>query len=491
MLKSAVFSMSLKRGGLISVFLFVVCFTFARNISPLEYGLSDATNGIERFNVLMRTHVIADSLGCGVSYDGIAKIEIYIPKSANGIPLTKYTDFGGVEIIVRNMQKHLSLFVLNNDLSQIDVSKEEIEKGDFRKIEQLRQGRKLLVIEDQTPWVKNRRGYNYGADRKDILLLQDGKAVNKTIATYNNDVSMPQVSFCDADNDPIIIKNLVFTRSTDSKYITYLFSIHNQNDVTISNVSVNTPEDSALYGDACFSISNCANITMADININGTYSQSNKFGYGFSMNNVWNSLFERIKAFGKWGVFGTNNMNFVTIVDSDINRFDIHCYGRDVYCENVSFKDLYNQFSSIYGKVDFNRCFFNNCIPVLYESSYNAYTPFDLNFKNCSFKLNKKNNYIITLFGVSRAYNDRPELCRKCLPNITIIDSTVELGDDVSNWYLIQTGGSQYKDTFDYISNIKLKKVIVHNSKNKTFYLYSEPIKTTKNVKKTIKIVSK
>lgn len=469
----------------------LACSVLARNLSPMEYGLQNAKTGIDRYYVLLRTHEAADSLCCGVSYEGINTIEIEIPKSAKSISLSEFTDFAGVELIVHNMEKTMPLFIIDKELREVDVLKEEISSGNFKKHVQLCQGKKLLVIEDLTPWVKNRRGYNYGTNRSDLLLIEDGIAVNRPIASYDNESSDPKVFFCDVNKNPIMIKNLIFTRSKDSKCVTRLLSINGQNNVKLINIIVNTPEHPTLYGDLCLAITNSSNVVFKDVTINGTYSQTNKYGYGIYMNNVWNSMFERLKAYGKWGIFGTNNMNNVIIVNSDINRFDIHCYGRDVFCENVLFRDQYNQFSSIFGTVEFTQCVFYSFTPFLYESSYNAYTPFDLVFNKCTFKLNAANNCIITLYGVPEAYNDRSELRRKCLPNITIKNSNVELADDVSKWYLIQTGGLHYKDSFDYISNIILKKVCVYNGKGKKMFLSSEPLRMTNEVKKVFNIISK
>ena len=121
------------------------------------------------------------------------------------------------------------------------------------------------------------------------------------------------------------------------------------------------------------------------------------------------------------------------------------------------------------------------------ESSFNAYTPFELVWQNCTFHLTKQKNYLITLFGVPQPYNDRPELRRKCLPNITLKNCTVYLDDDVEKWQVVRTQGVAYKDSFDYITDVNINNVRVISKNEKPFEMYSEDLKTTKPVKVKLK----
>ena len=92
------------------------------------------------------------------------------------------------------------------------------------------------------------------------------------------------------------------------------------NDVRIQNVKLFTPENN-LYGDRSLSITDCTNVMLSDVFLDGTYSQPDHFGYGVSLNNIWN--FKAIRMYGKadWGIFGSNDVNTVSIEDSRINRF--------------------------------------------------------------------------------------------------------------------------------------------------------------------------
>ena len=224
---------------------------------------------------------------------------------------------------------------------------------------------------------------------------------------------------------------------------------------------------------------------MVDVKVDGTYSQTNHFGYGINLDNVALFTGERLYARARWGVFGSNNVNGAVLRNCDINRFDIHCYGKDVYCYNCRFSDMYNQFSSVYGDVFFEKCSFTNFIPVLIESSYNAYTPFDLTFKNCTFNLTANRNYLVTLSGLEEAHNSRPELSRKALPNITIKNCTVNLADDVNKWYIVNTGYVWYKEPLDYINRIDINDLRINGTVN--YKLFSSKIKTTEPLNMVMK----
>ena len=69
-----------------------------------------------------------------------------------------------------------------------------------------------------------------------------------------------------------------------------------------------------------------------------------KSGYAFSLNNVANFRAEKVVAKAPWGVFGGNNVNNTVLVDCEINRYDIHCYGKNVRADRCKFSDLYNQY---------------------------------------------------------------------------------------------------------------------------------------------------
>ena len=449
-------------------------------VSPLDYGLSEATTGIERYKVLERCHKDAVAKNAAISYAGIKALDIEIPAKPKSIPLPDEVDFAGVRITVLNTQKDISLFARTENLSPIEVPKEAIDRGRFVNILSLCTGRNLLVIEDGNPWVENRKGYDYGATRRDVLVVENGVARNRVTYPYNNEYSSPKASVVPTGK-PKTYKNLKFFRDAKSTKKTYLFSINYSYDVTISDVEITTPQDNDLYGDSAIRIKNSAKVCLKDIRVNGTYSQDRKYGYGFNLNNVAMLTCERLYARSRWGVFGTNNVNGTTLRDCDINRFDIHCYGRDVRCYNCKFSDMYNQLSSVFGEVYFEKCTFSNFKPLLNGSSYNAYTPFDLTFKSCTFNLTAKKNSLVYLTTLEEAHNPRPELSRKALPNITIRNCTVNLADDVKKWYIFNTGKVTYKETLDYLDKIDITGLTING--NVDYKVFTTDIKTTQPLK--------
>lgn len=448
----------------------------SKPLSPLSYGLFEASTGIERFKVLERCHKDALAKNAAISYVGIESLDIEIPAGASSIPLPDEVDFAGVQMNVLNTQKNFVLFVSTNSATPIQVTKASIDSENFKGNGELSKGRNLLIIEDENPWVETRKGYSYGVVRKDVLVVEDGLAKNSVTYPYNNSHSSPKVSASPVGR-PKTFRNLKFSRDAESTKITYLLSIVNAYDVSISNITVTTPQDNDLYGDAAIQIHNSAKVRMSDVSILGTYSQTNHYGYGINLENVAMFTGKRLYARTRWGVFGSNNVNGAVLRDCDINRFDIHCYGRDVCCYGCRFLDMYNQFSSVFGNVYFEKCTFTNFIPVLMESSYNAYTPFDLTFKSCIFNLTASRNYLVTLFGLEEAHNSRPELSRKALPNITIRNCTVNLADDVKKWYIVETGKVAYKESLDYIGRIEINGLKINGKVN--YKIFSQKIKTT------------
>lgn len=431
-------------------------------LSPLNYGLNNCISDIQRYYVLQEVHQDAEKLGCGVCYAGIDTINLEIPRDAKPLPLPDYTDFAGIVLNVRNRQKNMTLFQMSAGTKPMDVTWEQIKS----RILPDKSRDYMIIIEDDSLWVKNRIGYKYGHRRKDVLLVKKDQIQNEVVASYGTKSSRPRFLRCDIANRKKIIKKLTFNRDSTSSCMTYALKIENQNDVEVENVTINTPVPGELYGDMAISVTNCTNVRMKDVAINGTYSQIRKYGYGICMNNVWNVTFDHLIGHGNWGVFGNNNVNNATLVNCDINRFDIHCYGKDVTFNNCTFRDLYNQFSSMYGKVSFEKCRFIDFLPVLFEYSYNAYTGFDLNFKDCFWKVKSDRRYLIQAGNPFDVDNERDELKEKCWPNLSVNNMKVVADDNIKQLFLfgcIKDSGKDVK--LGYIHNVKVHNITFVNCK--------------------------
>ena len=467
--------------GILLFILLQICMAFSQeplSLNPQMYGLDTASSDIERYRVLLACHKDAELKGASVNYKGIDTIRIEIPKDFHAIPLCKQTDFSNVVIVVKNNTVDITLFSLRNNMvsaEQYDITKQQVIKRTVPKIK----GSILVYVKDNYPWVEERTGYKYGHTRTDLLYIKSGRLGNDFIFPYT-DESKIDIMVIPVNEAQTIISNLTICRDAKSMNKTQILQIYGQNRVLVDNVTINTPE-SHLYGDAAFLIENSANITFRDVTINGTYSQKDKFGYGISMSNVWNVCFDHLKANGNWGVFGCNNVNKCSLYNSEINRFDIHCYGKDVYFYNCAFKDLYNQFSSLYGYLKFEKCTFDNFIPVLIEASYNAYTPFDLSFKKCTFNIDATHNYLITLSSVSERINKRAELSHKCVPNISVKRCAFNIAPEAKDWYVAHIGGD-YEGSFEYITNITMKNNKIIQPSRAKFHVFSKNILTTNKI---------
>ncbi len=433
-------------------------------VSPCMYGLEEAKTDIERFYALYNTHVEAVKYGVEVDYDGVKEINIEIPADAKTIPLTSYNIFNDLVINVKNNKKNFYLFSLTQPTDSVFVPKKTIDDGDFTNVKGLRTGQHLVILQDDRLWVDKRQGHEYGHTRKDLLYVVDGIAVNKPIMPYNTKETKPNVRICPVTEDVKVISGITINRVKGSKYKTYCFDIQNQYNVELCDVVINTPE-SNLTADAAIRINNCAKVQVDHVKINGTYSRTDYYGYGISMNNVWKSEILYLNSRSNWGIFGTNNINEVLLDHCDINRYDIHCYGKDVTIQNCKFSNLYNQFSSVYGTVLFDKCVFSNHVPVLLESSYNAYTGFELKFNDCVFNINSKCNYLVDARYLTDIRNSRPEVEQKNLPNITLTKSTINLIEPVKRYYMFRFGSISYTGDVGYINSIDIKDLKVNGGK--------------------------
>lgn len=451
-------------------------------LSPLDFGLNSAKNGQERFNVIYKTHKIAQEIGGAVSYANISNIDIEIPRGAKSIPLTLRTDFNGVTFNVINNVSDIYLFTLLGEKEHpITVDHESFTTYNFKRHKKLSKGHVLLIVKDNNPWVESRSGHNYGATRKDILLLKDGRALNKTIATYDNTYSSPECSFVPVSTELKQFSNITFNRDVRSTCKTLLIKVNNMNNVEISNVAINTPAESKIRGDAAISIYNCTNVNCRNIKINNTYSAMDFYGYGILMDNVWNSAFYRIEANCQWGVFGNNNINKVEMRNCIINRFDVHCYGKDFSFYDCSFNRTGVPLSSMFGTLMFKSCTFNTAISCMYRSDYNAYTPFSIIYDGCTFNLDRQHNCLIYTSQLSSQRNKRPELYEKSLPDLFIKNSVVNLPNDMKQWEIYHIGENYYSRPVSNISTISIDGLQVRGA-DANVILFTKEVVTKKTL---------
>ncbi|MBO4307143.1 MAG: hypothetical protein J5848_02390, partial [Bacteroidales bacterium] len=71
-------------------------------VNPIEYGLLQAKDGMERYEILYACHKDAFDYHRPLSYAGIDTIWLDIPDNAKSLPLPYTTDFAGVVVFVAN-----------------------------------------------------------------------------------------------------------------------------------------------------------------------------------------------------------------------------------------------------------------------------------------------------------------------------------------------------------------------------------------------------
>ena len=437
-----------------------------KDLSPNDFGLDKAKTGLERYEALLRAHQTAVLAGVNVDYAGIDTIRLEIPAKPSRIPLTQINDFKGCVFVVKNTSKACYLFDRRNEGETISIDKRLIDRGDFRLVDALRQGRYLLIVEDENLWVLNRKGHNYGHPRKDILLVENGLARNSVVMPYDNAYSKPKCTYVKLGKEPLVIKNLSIVRDPGCTFLTHVANIAGADDVRFENVSIKTPE-SPLTNDRGISIYNCTNVTMDNVRIEGTYSHTDHSGYGVLLNNVWNYKSTNMYGKANWGIYGNNNVNVARIEDSQINRFDIHCYGRDITFNNVIFFDLYNQYSSVYGTIRYDKCSFTDFVPVLNGGSYNAYVEHEVVFNDCLFNVTPKKNFLIRIGNVKDAINPRYELTEKYLPNVRIKNMVVNMTGGTGDFFVFYGKKKVEGATHVGLSNITIDGLTINSSGGK------------------------
>ena len=439
-------------------------------ISPFDYGLREAVSDTDRYWALYHAHTEALARNLSVNYDGIDTLEIALPPDFKSIPLGAHTDFGGLVLYVTNNARHGSLFTMPNQPIELTLTKHRIETGDFRIIPELSSGDKLLILNDKNPWTE-RIGYGYRVFRQDLIWVHNGMGMNAPIAPWNTDSTQLNASFYDVDTLQKVFRRLTLHRRESSTFRTECLYLKGQFNVLVEDVHVTTPK-SKMIADGVFNVSSSARIIFRDVTVDGTYSGYGRwrdYGYAFALNNLWDSRFEHVTANGNWGVFGTNHLSSTSLIDCDINRFDIHCYGRDVLLKRCTLRQLQTQFSSMYGTVTFDSCRFADCIPVRIRSSYNAYTPFDIVMQDCTFELTMRHHSLVNVMLLDTAANSRPELSRKCWPNLTVNNMTVIVPGTVRAMNLYEPTGtlSELKKPVDYINKVSVNGLTMIRSNGK------------------------
>ena len=192
-----------------------------QTVSPLDYGLRTAQTGEERYAALYDAHAEAAKSGATVSYAGVGNLDIAIPRNAKPIPLSGSTDFNGITLTVSNDVRDCSLFTMQGSPKNVNVDKDLIDSGNFKSVDALSSGLKLLTIEDQNAWCDTEgSGYKRGIKRRDVLLVRNGKALNATVMPYDNDASRPKCSYVDVDDTQKVIQNLTIKRAAGAKFKT-------------------------------------------------------------------------------------------------------------------------------------------------------------------------------------------------------------------------------------------------------------------------------
>ena len=117
--------------SLVFAFHFSLITSVSAQVSPLDYGLREATSGMGRYFALYNAHMAALQMGVEVDYEGIDTLEIELPPSFKTIPLGPKTDFKGLVLYVTNNSRHGALFELSTSTAPIELDKAMVDSRHF------------------------------------------------------------------------------------------------------------------------------------------------------------------------------------------------------------------------------------------------------------------------------------------------------------------------------------------------------------------------
>ena len=419
------------------------------------------SDGSHNYNLIKNAHQWALDNSTTVIYPPNCIIYLVIPVAASSIPLGPGVhDFNGCRFIVsdscdRNCNYCLFKYENNSsvNLNTYALAKNKLKYG----ISVLPSGvtydnrRTLLTVKDGNIWTCRSGSATENFYRRDIFLIENGYIKNNPISTYDNTYTSFQLSNChcyELDGSSFVFKNLHFTRFYSSLKATDLLTVNGHENILIQNVEIYTPHQylvPTVTPDACIYVRNSYNVTFENITIQGTYSSVGNSGYGIHLDNVYNTIVKQLSETAIWGIFCTYNLNKFYIEYSQLNRVDVHCYGKDIHCKNCTFRNnvtaihTYNRFASFFGTLKYENCIFNSFNPVRLDQDYLAFTPFDVEFLNCTFNIST--GYIGLIYAISLSpYSGRSELSRVNLPSVTISNATINITGNLSTLYIFRFG---------------------------------------------------
>lgn len=416
--------------------------------------LSGAKSGEERYEAIYKAHIMALAMGREPDYSGVGTVELTVPSHPKVIPVGRNIDFKGTVFKVRDNVSDIYLFSMMNSSRKVTVTGKNIDSADYSSVPELASGLYVFRVQDDSLWVANREGYDYGATRRDAVLVRDGKGSCEPCYSYDTPATRLNCSYCPADDELKTFSNVSLIRDPQSTYKVSLLQTSWQNNLKISKIFIQTPQDNDWYGDHAISITNSTNILCEDITFDGTYSQTDHYGYGLSCNSLWNATFRRISSHSRWGVFGCNNLHNSTLEDSDCERFDTHCYGKNITVRNSTITGRGIPVSSIYGTILVENCKFVNCYFYSTRTDYNSYVPFTMVIRDS--EITPKSTSLMSMGRLNTVTNSRPELAKKNWPDVKIENLTINVPSGYTDMYLFTSSANNLGKPLGNISEVSI-----------------------------------
>ena len=452
-------------------------------INPIHFGIipNNSTEQIQKDNwdALYRVFWYANSLDVNVDWTLFNNLNVYIniyKDSQIQLNEGKTYDFCECNFIVINTTNvNYSFLYINKSFKFqqiIDLKSVNFDNTDLSALFDTNKKYLVQFIDDNI-WTP-RTGYDTNHTRKDITIVNAGMATTLPCYSYMTASTSLRVLYREITNNPTKILNLKLHRRNGPTKFKFI-QIEGIANLILQNIFIYTENSTTLSNDVCINIINCSKVNLDNITIENLYEADKTYAYGIALDNCSMLFINKFNSYNNnWGITGNNNLNQVYVSNSHINRFDVHCYGKNITFDNCVFYKLYNQFSSVFGSIVFNSCSFINHEPILIEGSYNAYTDFKIIFNDCNFNGIGDSYHLVRTHQLYEltAYNNRPELAQRYLPYIEVNNCTTNckylyIFHDANNESYPIKGNdininnlSNTKETLFYIRGIRSNKLM-------------------------------
>lgn len=346
-------------------------------------------------------------------------------------------NFDGLTLDCTNNNSQRNLFSLVSEPLSSEASTIE----DLAADEIFNMARGLIFAYDPTPLYKRSGDHDYNYFRHDVFLVENNIVLGSPCLPYDAETQL-ELSYIILNYNSTQVRNLNVIRRGDAD-LRVLYAVYQYN-LIVDNLCVDTLVNFDEM-DGAFSIDNVHTLIFNNITINKGYRDTRGANYIFELYWITNLLCNNIKAaYSTWGCFGTRGINGAHIQNSTINRFDIHCYGKNILATNCIFVNNFNQCQCTTGYITFRNCsFIDHRGLMIYDTPVGV--PCKVTYEDCDIELKSDSGHLL-LFRIRESSNINARLFNNFyLPDLNVVNCKVSYVEKPSTWnslYMISRASS-------------------------------------------------